>query len=418
MIGSGNMKKILTGLQPTGAITLGNYIGAISQMKKLQDKYDSYIFVANMHAITVPIDPEQLRKNIKSLVALYLACGIDKDKNTIFVQSDNLYHANLSWVLECNTYYGELSRMTQFKDKSSKNVNFTSGLLTYPVLMASDILLYDVDYVPIGIDQKQHLEITRDIADRFNKKYGNTFKLPKPLISESGTKIMDLVNPAIKMSKSAENKKGVIYLLDDLDVIRKKIMGATTDSEMVVKYDVSNKPGISNLINIYASLTGKNIEEVEEEFRGKNYGEFKTKKGCTLTLVDDYGHHPTEVDATIKATRQAYPDKKLVMVFQPHRYTRTRDCYEDFVRVLQQVDKLILVDVYPAGETPIPGADGRHLCMSIRLQGKIEPHFVQTVDEVPALLEELVEDNSLVLTQGAGNVVQVARNLSQIWEKI
>ncbi len=160
----------------------------------------------------------------------------------------------------------------------------------------------------------------------------------------------------------------------------------------------------------------KNFKGVGRRFQ--NYGEFKTEKGCTLTLVDDYGHHPTEVDATIKAARQAYPDKKLVMVFQPHRYTRTRDCYEDFVRVLQQVDKLILVDVYPAGEPPIPGADGRHLCMSIRLQGKIEPHFVQTVDEVPALLEELVEDNSLVLTQGAGNVVQVAKNLSQIWEKI
>ncbi len=160
----------------------------------------------------------------------------------------------------------------------------------------------------------------------------------------------------------------------------------------------------------------KNFKGVGRRFQ--NYGEFKTKKGCNLTLVDDYGHHPTEVDATIKAARQAYPDKKLVMVFQPHRYTRTRDCYEDFVRVLQQVDKLILVDVYPAGEPPIPGADGRHLCMSIRLQGKIEPHFVQTVDEVPALLEELVEDNSLVLTQGAGNVVQVAKNLSQIWEKI
>lgn len=160
----------------------------------------------------------------------------------------------------------------------------------------------------------------------------------------------------------------------------------------------------------------KNFKGVGRRFQ--NYGEFKPKKGCTLTLVDDYGHHPTEVDATIKAARQAYPDKKLVMVFQPHRYTRTRDCYEDFVRVLQQVDKLILVDVYPAGEPPIPGADGRHLCMSIRLQGKIEPHFVQTVDEVPALLEELVEDNSLVLTQGAGNVVQVAKNLSQIWEKI
>ena len=271
------MKKILTGLQPTGKITLGNYMGAIKQMKELQDEYDSYIFVANMHAITVPQDPKELIKNTRSLIAIYLACGIDPNKNTIFIQSDNLYHANLSWVLECNTYYGELSRMTQFKDKSSKNVNFTCGLLTYPVLMAADILLYDADYVPVGADQKQHLEITRDLADRFNKKYGDTFKLPEPYIPTSGTKIMDLVNPTIKMSKSAENKKGVIYLLDDKDVIRKKIMSATTDSDTAIKYDVENKPGISNLMNIYSSLTNKTIASIEKEFEGTNYGTFKKK---------------------------------------------------------------------------------------------------------------------------------------------
>ncbi len=171
------MKKILTGLQPTGKLHIGNYIGAIKQMKEMQDNYDSYIFVADMHAITIPQDAKELRKNVRSLIALYLACGIDPNKNTIFIQSENEYHANISWILECNTYYGELSRMTQFKDKSSKNVNFTCGLFTYPVLMAADILAYDVDYVPVGIDQKQHVEITRDIAERFNRKYGQTFKI-------------------------------------------------------------------------------------------------------------------------------------------------------------------------------------------------------------------------------------------------
>jgi len=269
------MKKILTGLQPTGNITLGNYIGAIRQMKNLQEEFDSYIFVADMHAITVPQEREDLIKNTRSLIAIYLACGIDPNKNTIYIQSENPYHANLSWFLECNTYFGELSRMTQFKDKSSKHANFTTGLFTYPVLMASDILLYDADYVPVGIDQKQHLELTRDLAERFNKKYGKTFNVPEPFINTSGTKIMDLVNPTMKMSKSSDNGKGIIYLLDDIKVARKKIMGATTDSEMIVKYDPENKPGISNLINIYISLTNKTIEEVEKEFEGKNYGEFK-----------------------------------------------------------------------------------------------------------------------------------------------
>ena len=271
------MKRMLTGLQPTGVITLGNYIGSIKQMVKQQGKYESFIFVADMHAITVPNMNLNIKENTKSLIALYLACGIDPSKNTIFVQSQNEYHANLSWILECNSYFGELSRMHQFKEKSKKSENFTAGLFTYPVLMASDILIYDTDYVPVGIDQKQHVELARNIAIRFNNKYGNTFAVPEPLISDSGTKIMDLITPNKKMSKSSENQNGVIRLLDDLDTIRKKIMKATTDSESIVKYDEENKPGISNLINIYSSLTNKSISEIEEEFIESNYGTFKKK---------------------------------------------------------------------------------------------------------------------------------------------
>lgn len=270
-------KRALTGLQPTGVITLGNYIGAIKQMVDYQDEYESYIFIADMHAITVNQDPVELRNNIKSLVALYIACGLDPEKNIIYIQSENPYVANISWMLECNTYYGELSRMTQFKDKSKKNANFTSGLLTYPVLMAADILSMNADYVPVGIDQKQHVELARDIAIRFNNKYGEFFKVPEPIIRKSGTKIMDLQTPDKKMSKSSENQKGVIRLLDDINIIRKKIMSATTDSEMLVKFDPENKPGISNLINIYSSLTNKSIEEIENEFKDSNYGNFKTK---------------------------------------------------------------------------------------------------------------------------------------------
>ena len=270
-------KRVLTGLQPTGVITLGNYIGAIKQMVEYQEKYESYIFIADMHAITINQDPNILRENIKSLVALYIACGIDPDKNIIYIQSDNPYIGNISWMLECNTYYGELSRMTQFKDKSKKNANFTSGLLTYPILMAADILSMDADYVPVGIDQKQHVELARDIAIRYNKKYGETFKIPEPILKTNGTKIGDLQTPDKKMSKSSENQKGVIRLLDDVEIIRKKIMSATTDSEMIVKYDPINKPGISNLISIYSSLTNRTIENIEEEFIDSNYGNFKKK---------------------------------------------------------------------------------------------------------------------------------------------
>lgn len=271
------MKKVLTGLQPTGVITLGNYIGAIQQMREYQENYESYMFVADLHSITVPQDANELRANIRSLVALYIACGIDPEKNVMYVQSDIPYIPCVSWLLECNSYYGELSRMTQFKDKSLKHTNFTAGLLTYPVLMAADIIGADADYVPVGVDQKQHVELARDIAIRFNKKYGETFVVPEPLIKKEGTKIFDLQNPVVKMSKSAENKKGVILMLDDVNVTRKKIMSATTDSEMSVRFDSENKPGISNLINIYSSLTGLSVEDIESEFSGCNYGTFKGK---------------------------------------------------------------------------------------------------------------------------------------------
>ena len=269
------MQKVLTGLQPSGKITLGNYIGSIKQMLEYQNMYESYIFVADMHAITVNQDSKELKENIKSLVALYLACGIDKNKNTIFIQSDNIYHANMSWLLECNVPYGELGRMTQFKDKSRKNENFYAGLLTYPVLMAADILLYDADFVPTGQDQKQHVELARNIAERVNKKFGDIFKLPEPLIAKNGAKIFDLQDPTKKMSKSSENVKGVIFMLDEEDVIRKKIMSATTDSEMSIKYDLENKPGISNLITIYSVLSNLSISEVENKFKDSKYGEFK-----------------------------------------------------------------------------------------------------------------------------------------------
>ena len=272
------MKRVLTGLQPSGALTIGNYIGSIKQMLNYQNEYDSFIFIADMHSITVPQDSKELANNIRNLLAIYLACGIDPEKNTIFLQSDNLYHANVSWILECMTPYGELSRMTQFKDKMQHHQNFSAGLLTYPVLMASDILIYDTDCVPVGQDQKQHVEFARNTAERVNKRYNKEiFKLPEPIITKTGAKIMNLVDPTRKMSKSDENPKGVIYLLDSEKEIRKKIMGATTDSDMTIKYDIENKPGISNLINLYASLSDMSINEIEEKYKNYNYGSFKSE---------------------------------------------------------------------------------------------------------------------------------------------
>ena len=210
------MKRLLTGIKPSGELTLGNYIGAIKQMVAEQDNYETFMFIADMHAITVRQDPKELKERIRKLLALYIACGMDPNKNKIYLQSENEYIASLSWILECHTYYGEASRMIQFKEKSKNNENFSVGLLTYPILMASDILIYDADLVPTGQDQKQHVELTRNIAERINKKYNtDIFKLPNPLIPTDGAKIMDLVDPTKKMSKSEENPKGVIYLLDE-----------------------------------------------------------------------------------------------------------------------------------------------------------------------------------------------------------
>ena len=269
------MKKLLTGLQPSGELTLGSLIGGISGSIKNQDLFDSYIFVPDMHAITVEQDPELLRERIRKNVALYIAAGLDPKKNTFYIQSENLYHANLSWILECTTYIGEASRMTQFKEKSRNKENVSVGLFTYPILMASDILLYDADVVPTGIDQKQHVELARNLAERFNKKYGDTFKIPEPMIPEIGAKIKDLQDPTKKMSKSSTNQKGIIYLLDDETTIRKKIMSAVTDSEGKVYYDENNKPGISNLLTIYSYFKNTNIKEAEEHFKDYNYGNLK-----------------------------------------------------------------------------------------------------------------------------------------------
>lgn len=269
------MKRILTGLQPSGELTLGSLIGGIKQSIQYQNEYDSFIFVPDLHAITVPQDTKLLHERIKKNVAVYIACGIDPDKNTIYIQSDNLYHTNLSWILECVAYMGEASRMTQYKDKSSKYKNIPVGLFTYPILMASDILLYDADYIPVGIDQKQHVELCRDLAERFNNRFGNTFKIPEPMIPKTGAKIMDLQEPTKKMSKSSENPKGIIYLLDDEKTIRKKIMSAVTDSDATICYDPENKPGISNLLTIYTSLKEITIEETLNHFKDYNYGNLK-----------------------------------------------------------------------------------------------------------------------------------------------
>ena len=269
------MKKLLTGLQPSGELTLGSLIGGISGSIKNQDLFDSYIFVPDIHAITVEQDPELLRERIRKNVALYIAAGLDPKKNTFYIQSENLYHANLSWILECTTYIGEASRMTQFKEKSRNKENVSVGLFTYPILMASDILLYDADVVPTGIDQKQHVELARNLAERFNKKYGDTFKIPEPMIPEIGAKIKDLQDPTKKMSKSSTNQKGIIYLLDDETIIRKKIMSAVTDSEGKVYYDENNKPGISNLLTIYSYFKNISIKETEEYFKEYNYGNLK-----------------------------------------------------------------------------------------------------------------------------------------------
>ena len=269
------MDHILSGIKPTGQLTLGNYIGAINKFVKLQDSGESFLFIADLHALTLPIDPEVLRENSRDLAAFYLAAGLDPNKSNIFLQSDVPAHSELAIILQNYLYMGELSRMTQFKDKSSKMKEeaIGLGLFAYPVLMAADIVLYDSKVIPVGEDQVQHVELTRDLVKRFNNRYGDVLVMPKAEVSKVGARIMSLSDPSKKMSKS--DPKGDIYLKDEPAVIRKKIMSAVTDMEAHVHYDPEKQPGISNLMTIMSSLTGKSFEEIEKEFEGKGYGDFK-----------------------------------------------------------------------------------------------------------------------------------------------
>ena len=269
------MKRVFSGVQPTGNIHLGNYLGALKQFVELQDDHECIYCIVDMHAITVPQDPKELREHILDVAALYLAVGVDPKKSIVFVQSDVPGHAELSWVLTCNSYTGELSRMTQFKNKSKNKESAPTGLFSYPVLMAADILLYDTDIVPVGNDQKQHIELCRDIATRINNKYKKTFVVPEGRFLKEGARIMALDDPTKKMSKSAENIHSRISLLDEPSKIKKSIMKATTDSDGVVRFDAENKPGISNLLNIYSVLSGMTIPELETRYEGKGYGDFK-----------------------------------------------------------------------------------------------------------------------------------------------
>ena len=275
--GISHMKRMLSGIKPTGQLHLGNYIGALSKFVSYQDEYEMIAFIANLHCITVPQDPKELQKNLRDCVALYLACGLDPKKATIFLQTDVKEHAQLGYIMCCHTYMGELNRMTQFKDKQAKGEkNLSGGLYTYPALMAADILIYDPDYVPVGEDQKQHVELTRDVAIRMNNRYGELFRLPEPLVPKVGARVMSLSEPEKKMSKSDGINKGCIYLLDDLKTARKKIMGAKTDSLGIVKFDPENQPGVSNLMQILSSLSdNRPMADIEAEFEGKGYGDFK-----------------------------------------------------------------------------------------------------------------------------------------------
>lgn len=269
------MGRVFSGVQPTGNIHLGNYLGALKQFVELQDDHECIYCIVDLHAITVEQDPEELKEHILDVAALYLAIGIDPKKSIVFVQSTVPGHTELSWLLTCSSYTGELSRMTQFKDKGKGKESAPTGLFMYPVLMAADILLYDTDIVPVGIDQKQHIELTRDLCNRVNNKYGETFVLPEGRYLKEGAKIMALDDPIKKMSKSAENELSRISLLDDEAKIKKAIMRATTDSDGTIKFDQENKPGISNLMNIYTAFSDLSIEDIEKKYEGKGYGDFK-----------------------------------------------------------------------------------------------------------------------------------------------
>lgn len=278
-------KVLFSGMQATGSLTLGNYLGALKNWVTLSDEYECFYSVVDMHSITVRQDPATLRKRARALLTLYIAAGLDPEKNCIYYQSHVSGHAELTWILNCFTYMGELNRMTQFKDKSAKHAdNINAGLFTYPVLMAADILLYQADVVPVGIDQMQHLELTRDIAERFNNIYGDVFTVPEPYIGKVGAKIMSLQDPAKKMSKSDENPNASIYLMDDPDTVMRKCKRAVTDSEAHILYR-DEQPGVKNLVDIYSACTGKTPDEVVAEFDGKGYGDFKMAVGEAVVSV-------------------------------------------------------------------------------------------------------------------------------------
>lgn len=268
-------KKMISGIKPSGNLTLGNYIGALKPFVLAQEDYEISVFIANLHCITEPIEPEVLKQTLHDALAFYLACGLDPKKTTIFLQSDVKEHAQLGFILSCITSMGELNRMTQFKDKKDKGLTLSSGFYTYPTLMSADILLHQCDFVPVGEDQKQHVELTRDLALRFNNRFGETFSVPEPLITEVGSRIMDLQDPQKKMSKSDTVSKGIIYLKDESKLIRKKIMSAITDSIGKVQFDKENQPGIANLLTIYAALESITVQEAQHRFAQASYGEFK-----------------------------------------------------------------------------------------------------------------------------------------------
>ena len=294
----GDKKTVFSGVQPSGNLTIGNYLGAIKNFARFSEEYKTFYCVVDLHAITVRQVPAELRRRTYETLALYMACGLDPQKNTLFVQSHVPAHAELGWILDCYTMFGELSRMTQFKDKSAKNEqNINAGLFTYPALMAADILLYGTDVVPVGIDQKQHLELARDIAARFNQIYGDTFVIPDGYISQNTMKIMSLAEPTAKMSKSDPNPNAVVYILDSKDDVMRKFKKAVTDSDAEVRYS-EDKPGVSNLMTIYRAFTGKEYDEIEREFTGRGYGDFKLAVG--EACADGLAGMRSEFDRLIK----------------------------------------------------------------------------------------------------------------------
>lgn len=323
---SENKKLIFSGIQPTGTFTLGNYLGAVKNWGPLQDEYNCVYSIVDLHAITVKQDPVKLRQNSMQAYALLQACGLDPKKSILFFQSHNKCHAELSWVLSCTTQFGELTRMTQFKDKSAKHAdNINAGLFTYPVLMAADILAYNADLVPIGIDQKQHLELARNIAQRFNQRYGEFFTLPEPYIPKAGAKIMSLQDPTKKMSKSDDNPNACILILDDKDTIIRKFKRAVTDSKSEVRY-AEGKDGINNLMTIYSAVTGKDLDAIESEFSGKGYGEFKLAVG---EAVADH-LEPVRSEFSRLINDKAY----------------LKECYIDGAQRAERITQKILTKVY------------------------------------------------------------------------